>query len=383
MRVLDRETVNLLRAVVMLGAQSNVATIPYLLSKITCWEVTIEGARQHGILPTLYSALKSNESLIPPHALERLRSEFESNAFHCMTNAAELLEVLKAFEKAEIAAMPFKGIVLGASVYGDMMARGAGDLDLLIYHRDLPLATQILKERGYEQMTRVLEDGKPESEDYFEYHFERAADGMILELRWRLELTQPRFRFDLGMDWVWPKRSTVRLAGVDVPTLDPISNLLTLCMHGSKHVWSRLIWICDVAKLLESEPGLDWDSVQQEAKRVGLWRCLALGVLLARRVSGAQTPASVVQSFEADRWAPNLAEFLDEHLLAEPGKVPDGRIPYNIQILAFRDRAGAVLSPAFLRPNEHDRAVVNLPKALESLYYLIRPFRVLLDRTSR
>ena len=72
-----------------------------------------------------------------PETLELARIEFEHNAFHCLTNAAELLEVLNAFEKAGIAAMPFKGVVLGAAAYGDMTARTAGDLDLLIYYRDL------------------------------------------------------------------------------------------------------------------------------------------------------------------------------------------------------------------------------------------------------
>ncbi len=279
--------------------------------------------------------------------------------------------------------MPFKGVVLGASAYGDMTARTAGDLDVLIYFRDLMEATRILKERGYELTTKVLEDGSPEAEDYFEYHFVRAEDGMVVELRWRLELTQPRYSHDLGMDWVWPRRRTAKLAGADVPNLDAISGLLVLCMHGSKHGWSRLIWISDVAKLLESEPGLDWNLVLREAKRLGLWRCLALGVLLARRVAGAQVPAETLRGFERDRTVRKLADFLEKNLLEAPGSMPGGWVPYNVKILGFRDRAGALLSPTFLQPNARDRAVVKLPKSLEALYYVIRPFRVLLDRSGR
>ncbi len=40
-------------------------------------------------------------------------------------------------KRLEFLRMPFKGVVLGASVYGDMTARTAGDLDVLIYYRDL------------------------------------------------------------------------------------------------------------------------------------------------------------------------------------------------------------------------------------------------------
>ena len=229
----------------------------------------------------------------------------------------------------------------------------------------------------------MLEDGSPEAENYFEYHFERADDGMVLELRWRLELTQPRYKHDLGMDWVWPRRRTVKLAGADVPNFDAVSSLLMLCMHGSKHVWSRLVWICDVAKLLESEPELDWEFAQREAKRVGLWRCLALGILLAHRLAGAQVPVEVLRSFERDRAASRLADFLQQNVVEKPGTMPHGRVPYSIQLLDFRERVKVVMSPNFLKPNARDRALVKLPKALEPLYYVIRPFRILLDRTGR
>lgn len=383
MRVLDNNTGNLLRAVVQAQTDNARGALNELASKIGCWEETIEGARQHGILPMLFSELSAIEGAIPPDALELVREEFERNAFHCYANAAELIEVLKVFEVAGIPALPFKGVVLGASVYGDMTARTAGDLDVLIYYHDLLPATRILKERGYELKTKVLEDGSPEAENYFEYHFERAEDGMVLELRWRLELTQPRYKRNLGMDWVWPRRETTKLAGAEVPNFDAITGLLMLCMHGSKHAWSRLIWICDVAKMLESESGLDWNSAIREAKRLGLWRCLALGVLLAHSLAGAQVPPEALRRFERDRTARRLANFLQKHVLSEPGRVPDGRVPYDIHLLGFRERAGVMLSPTFLRPNERDRAVMRLPKALEPLYYVIRPFRMLWDRTGR
>ena len=383
MMALDRQIVSLLRAVARPCRDRSAGTIPELAANITSWEGVVASAQQHGVLPMLYTRLAASGALIPAGALETMRRAFEGNAFFCLANAAELLEVLKAFQEAEIAAMPFKGVVLGASAYGDVTARNAGDLDLLIFHRDLQRATDILRNRGYALATKVLKDGTPEAEHYFEYHFERHSDGMVLELRWRLELTQPRFRRVLGMDWVWPRRQTVTLAGVDVPSLDPVTALLVLCMHGSRHTWSRLMWVCDVAKLLESEPSLDWASAKREAKRVGLWRCLAVGVLLAQRVAGASVPADVLESFAADGAALRLAGFFERCVLEDPGRLPDGPLPYNIQILGFRDRASLVLSPTLLRPNARDRAVVKLPKYLDVLYYIVRPLRLLLDRSGR
>jgi len=359
------------------------ATLAELAAQIVNWDDVIRGASQHGILPLLYARLVEISDSIPSDVLEHARREFEHNAFHCITNAEELLQVLSAFEAARIDALPFKGVVLGAHAYGDMTLRKAGDLDLLIRFRDLRRATEILKQRGYHLKTKTLADGSPEAEDYFEFHFERPADGMVLELRWRLELTQPRYRHELGLEWVWPRRTIVKLAGAQVPDLDPVSSLLILCMHGSKHAWSRWMWICDVAMLIENEPALNWDLALREAKRVGLHRCLALGVLLACRGAGATVPQHVLERFENDRNMRKLSDFLFENVLEHPGAIPEGRLPYNIRILGFRDRFQSLLSPSILKPNELDRAAIRLPKLLTPLYYLVRPIRVLLDRSPR
>lgn len=382
MQSLDQNAVDLLRAIARPRSQASQAAIADVATKVDRWENVIDAARAHGILPMLYRMLADSSHKLPADALQQLKTEFERNAFHCMTNAEELLQVLSAFESAGIQAMPFKGVVLAASAYGDMTMRTAGDIDLLIRFADLKRATQILTRRGYDLKTKTLLDGSPEAETYFEYHFERPSDGIILELRWRLELSQPRYRANLGLDWAWPRRGTTKLAGAAVPNLDPESCLLVLCMHGSKHAWLRWMWICDVAMLIESAPGLDWEFAVREAKRVGLEHCLTLGVLLAWR-AGAVVPDELLRGFQADWDMSQLAEFFAANVLENPGAMPSGRVPYFLRILGFRDRLRCLFSFSMFQPNERDRAALRLPKALEPLYYVIRPFRILLDRTGR
>lgn len=380
---LDQNSAELLRVISRPRARCGAEILATTASKIDSWESLIDGARSHGVLPMLFSRLASASECVPAEVLQRIKRDFEKNVFHCMTNAEELLNVLTVFEAAAIAAMPFKGVVLAVSAYGDITARSAGDLDLLIHYRDLQRATAILRSRGYELKTKTLEDGSPEAENYFEFHFERPSDGIVLELRWKLELTQPRYSYDLGMDWVWRGRCTAVLAGAAVPNLDPVTTLLVLCMHGSKHGWSRWMWICDVARLIESAPGLDWALAQREAKRVGLWRCLALGVLLAQRGADADVPEHVLRDFKGSRAICRMADFLNRNIFENPGAKPQGLIPYHLQILGWKDRVRAILSLSVLKPNERDRASVKLPGFLHPLYYVIRPFRVLLDRTGR
>jgi hypothetical protein len=173
------------------------------------------------------------------------------------------------------------------------------------------------------------------------------------------------------------------VAGVEVPDLDPIANLLVLCMHGSKHFWSRLIWVCDVARLIDAHPGLDWDEIVREARERGLWRAVALGVLLAQRLCDVRIPARVLASFASDRAARELAEHFERIMLQAPGKAPDARVPYSLRILDNSDRLRWLLRGEFLRPNERDVSAVPLPTVLRPLYFFVRPLRVLLDRSAR
>lgn len=376
-------TYQLLRAVCRSGPDQTPDRIAQLAAEVGDWEELLVVAREHRIVPMVFGRLDKIADTLPPRIYKSLRSDFEGNAVESILNATELVDLLGAFAHDSIPALPFKGVVLAASVYGDLTTRPAGDIDLLIQYDDLLRATAILLGRGYSLMTPVQPDGWPLEPDYFEYHFERPSDGRIVELRWRLELTQPRFRRNLGMDWAWPSRRTTMLAGAEVPNMGPEITLLMLCMHGCKHAWSRAIWINDIARLMASPKGLDWDDSIREAKRSGLWRALALGVLLAHRVCAAEVPPAILRQFERDTAAYRLARHFEECLFNAPGSAPPGRIPYSVRLLDFQDRMRLIFSFQFLKPNERDIAGLALPRPLRLLYLLWRPLRILFDRSPR
>jgi hypothetical protein len=376
-------SVHLLRAIVRQSPAVTREEIGELAKSLDDWNSCLELAKEHRVSSLLHRRLSEAGDAVPPSVLATLNGEYQLNYLQCLANAAELIQLLKDFDRESIAGMPFKGIVLSAMIYGDLAARAAGDLDVLISFHDLSRATALLVKRGFELETPTHADGSPAVANYFEYHFQRPTDGMIVELRWKLELAQSRFQHELGMDWIWPSRSTIKVAGAEVPEMSAEITLPTLCMHGSKHVWSRLNWICDVAQLIAARPALDWDETIRQSRRNGLWRSLTLGVLLAVRVCGATVPGSVMKRFNAESSLVNLARYLDENLFNAPGFPPTGIIPYNIHILDNRDRARLLFSLDYLKPNDRDLAAIRLPKPLYPLYYFIRPLRMLFDRSPR
>jgi hypothetical protein len=373
----ERTSCELLRAVARLSNPLDAGPISLAAARVQDWDRLLALAYEHRMSALLYQALQEIEAPVPTSARQRLKAEYSRNAVQSLANAAELIDLLQVFDRKAISAMPMKGVVLAASAYGNLTARPAGDLDILIHFEKLQAATGVMLERGYCLVTPLGEHGIPVANENHQYQFERRSDGMVVELHWELDFVFGKFQRKLGMEWACRDRQTTLVAGAHLPNMNPELTLLMLCMHGSKHVWLRMIWIRDVAEHIASHPGLDWNRAIFQAKRSGLWRALAVGVLLARSVSGASVPDAVRQRFEADRVAARLAQKIEQDLFLASGIPPRGPLPYGISLLSPRDRLKLIFSLDAWRPNKMDFAAVRLPGPLRPLYWLVRPARIL------
>lgn len=347
------------------------------------WEPLLQHAATHRVLPLLHGPLQSAKSKIPPEVWTRIEDAYQRNLLLAMANTSELLQVISCFDAEGIRCLPLKGCALSAAVYGDPSLRASGDIDLLIDRERLERASELLRLRGYELVTRPELPQTGDVANVCEHRFERAVDGSVLELRWQIDLISDRLQKHIDIDWLWPECRAMQLAGASIPGLSAERMLVYLCMHGCKHQWSRLSWICDVARLLANTPELDWPRATADADAAGLYRCLALGVLLAVRVTGVAIPDHIQHRFKRDRTARIFSRQFDETLFRDPGKLRGGLLPYNVALLSWRDRLALALSFRFLHPRERDYTFVALPRPLHFLYYLIRPLRLIADRTAR
>ena len=100
--------------------------------------------------------------------------------------------------------------------------------------------------------------------------------------------------------------------------------MLILCMHGAKHLWKNLGWICDVAELLRGQPALNWDQVRHEARRLRSERLLQLGLQLAERLLQAPLPSDVLREARRDAIGRVLADQVFRHLFDETVRQPTG-----------------------------------------------------------
>ena len=375
------------------------ARVTVLLQQQVDWDIVLQLAYRHKMMPLLYWSLsRCAPGTIPASILDRLREHFRSNSLINMSLTRKLIRILKEFEEHNIAAVPYKGPVLAASVYGDLALREFNDLDILVRKEDILRAKRqllFLEYRQENELTQVQEAAFLESQR--EYVFAH-DDGSVVELHWAV--TPRSFSFRLDSKELWERLEEVSLGGVTVPTFSVEDSLLILCVHGSKHLWHRLIWLCDVAELVHANSAIDWERLMEQAGRLGGTRMLFLGLVLANDLLGAVLPCEILHKAQLDPMVRPLAAQVrerlfrvaeEQHEISRIGFDDQSRFhPFFIKVRErLRDKV-IYCAYTFLVPTVEDWELLPLPKTLFPLYFVLRPIRLatrygrkIANRTSR
>jgi hypothetical protein len=297
------------------------------------WERVGELAARNRALPLVYLALERYcpELSRSPH-VNGIARGFYRNAARCMLVARELAGIARDFDRAGIDVLPFKGVALAAAYYGTEAARGFGDLDLLVRRADMKRGAEMLLARGYQFSKGALPAGLPE----LEWQFEKPGETFVTDLRWRI--TSPWFSSTLDLDSMWERRASTSLAGATIPIMGPEDTLLVLCFHGTKHNWTRWIWVADVAEALSATRALVWDSLRIRAARARLWNTVRLGVRMAADLLNAPAPEAVLLESKRRRAVDKLAHNFESVLLRQTPPGPSRPVPHYISLLEPRDR---------------------------------------------
>ena len=175
--------------------------------------------------------------------------------------------------------MPYKGLALAEAIYGDIALRQSGDIDLLIRAVDLSRVRRGCGRISDTHLTRSLSEA--EERTYLKSGYECAFDGPagrnLLEVQWAI---QPRFyAVDFDMEGMFERAVVVPVAGH--PDEDTVGGRLVprLSLHAAKHVWGRLIWLCDLARLMklpDAELEADCDLKRQNSGTVRILRVALL-----------------------------------------------------------------------------------------------------------
>jgi hypothetical protein len=341
------------------------------------WSEVLHLAERHGVLPLAARNVLEHARGLPPEIERRLRSEYEANLRRSLWFTAELARIVQHFERRQLRAVPYKGPVLTQALYRDLGLRSFSDLDFLIAPADFERAKQALAEIGYRPSSELT----PAVERWwlrvgYERSFDSAAGKHLVELQWAL--LSYFYGVDLGVEDLLARAGRTIVGGCEMPCLSPEDSVLVLCLHAAKHLWTRLIWLADIAEILRTGT-IDYALVFSRARALGIVRILGISFWLVKNVLGAEVPKSAEEMMAADSRVPALGSEFAERL-ARGRDYDFESTEYFRLILKLRERRAdrwRYLWRLVWTPGAGDIAAVRLPEALFPLYRVVRIGRLI------
>ena len=347
------------------------ARVGELLEQRVDWDVLLSLANAHGLSPLLYWNLWRNFSqLLPPAVGKAIQDSFQSNARRNLLLVLELVDILRLLASKDISVVPFKGPPLAEALYGNIALRQCSDLDLFIRPDDLAAGIKTLVSEGYRS---GLQLSPPQQTALTRSHYEYglvSPSGVLIEFQWAIV---PRyFSIPFGTEQLWQGLRTIRIGGVDALALSPENLLLILCIHGSKHLWNRLVWLSDISELIQLHTDLDWEHVLRQACAVRAERMLLLGLSLTHTLFGTALPEDIRRRLAEDKTAASLNQQVCQSLIRAS---ETGELAAHVFLIKTRehwmDKIRYVLR-FILTPASVEWSLVSLPKILFPLYSALR-----------
>jgi len=312
------------------------------------WPCLIALADRHDVIPLLNAALRDSDS-VPAQVRQRLESRCRTVIAHNLCLASELAELLEFFERSGIHAMPFKGPAWTKVLYGNLAYRQIRDLDILLDQSEIERACALLSERGYVVAKTQCKD----------IELENPGTGLHLELHW--SACEPWHDKRVSGLKLWNAASTISLLNRRMPLPSAENIFFLLAIHGARHRWESLKWLCDIAAALGALPDLDWDVVLSQAGKMGRRRLVLLPLALVNQLFDLQLPSSVAKAIEQDAAVARLAAYIQQRHYAGPSTAVRRLIYCESMRIRMRESffERLCLLAAFLfrqiKPNANDR----------------------------
>lgn len=348
------------------------------------WHSIINNACYHKVTPLLYKTLTTYyKEDLPPHVLSPIAAYYRDNALNSLIISASLVNVIKILNGDKIEVLAVKGPILAEKLYGSIALRTYSDVDILVHKKDLLNALKLLLNNDY----RLLPEGISISAfvKFLELnHHGRLVDsnGVLIELHWELSdfyVSEP-----LVFDKILPflKKSTFN--NVQILDLSDEMLFLFLCLHGSKHLWKRLDHICSICYLIQINQKLDWDQILFLCNKLRMTKRMILSTILVKKIFTMAFPAKIenllLNAHDLDRLTDQIIDLeiirrdysLKRHPFRETIKYHFVTMDCKLDAVRFISRI------AFVPDNQHQGFDPKLPDGYFWLYFLHKPFRILI-----
>lgn len=333
-------------------------------------------AKRHRVGPLAFGELARRMRDDDPVVAKDMRGHACALRLKALRHAALLVTLTTALDAGDVRHLAIKGVVLAQQIYGDGAARNSKDVDLLVDPASIERAVAILRCVGCVE----TEPSLGADTRFANKHRTFACDGVEIELHTRLidiERLVP-----LPFDALWDRRARVAVGAVPVATLSDADTFLYLCAHGAAHLWFRLKWLEDIARIVAIADPAPITAARAVARTAGAEAIVLAALALVDAVFDIALPGPPVPTTRASRALVRLSL----RALAAPAdhasRPPFGAILRKVRVqfaLSTDWRYRARLAQALiLAPRAFD--VRSLPPGLDWLRLPLRPVMLLRHR---
>lgn len=352
-----------------------------LLGRRPDWDKLLALASRHGVMPLLYRSIgQVDKRAVPQEWMAKLRAMYMQNAARNIRMNMELLRILDALKEADIKAVPLKGPVLAQTVYGDVALRQFSDLDILVAPDNLEKALDVLRANR----CRCIEDLSIKEKSAFlrmmhHYHLFSERTGTNIELHWKSSPTVYGLQLDVTLILTRAKQESI--LGKEISNISEEDQLALLCLHGVKHTWQKLSWVCDVAASLVKDK-MNLQQMLETAHHNKDERVLLLGFSLVRDLLCIDIPEGISKRIDGNKSLQHFNKIIINNYVFEKTDKSAFQSALGEEFAfiniydSLSDRIKFFLR-LVLSPVNEDFTAVRLPDALFPLYYLIRPARLM------
>jgi hypothetical protein len=283
------------------------------------WRALFEASLRHGVAPLLFSRVFSHSpSPIPPDILGKFRMAAIVSAAWSMKLYSDLADLLQLFSRHQIPTIVLKGAHLAAAVYGDVVERPMGDIDLLIHPRDLARSQEILLGMGYGPRTRPPVDVQcTKGHQLIPFEFNSTS----IDVHWNIEDNESPFNIEL--DGLWKRAQQIDLVNVPTLALSPEDLLLHISLHASyNHGWlmfsTGLRSLYDIKQIIAHYGDkINWDSVRRRISEWHVGKSIYLTLRLADEILGCDIPRDVLDALRPRAFNPKFLSLARDLLFGD------------------------------------------------------------------
>jgi len=248
---------------------------------------------RHRVAALVQEAAMAGGTVLPPDVADAVRAEARETAANALRQKAESHRLLTALSVAGCRPAILKGWALGEALYGSAALRHAKDIDIHVPPGEIDPCLDVLAQLGYMLDDDHAARGPFLASEGFRAEFNDLAfwnpdRGIEVELHWRSQHFHG-----------WPEPGTLPAAweeraldgtGMTVRVPGPAANLIYLALHGQQHLWQRLKWLADIARLFATRDEAALLADLEQARAVGAARAVIIAGHLANQVLGAPLP---------------------------------------------------------------------------------------------